>query len=114
MWGTDAVWYGSPQPEIMAFRAFTIAEAHREAFGYPELTPAVKAKVFGLNAARLFGIDPAATRCALDGDALAAARAEHASYVREGAIAEPWAPRGPATRREVLAWLGGLRSPWAS
>ncbi len=24
LWGTDAIWYGSPQPQIMAFRAFQI------------------------------------------------------------------------------------------
>ena len=72
LWGTDGIWYGSPQPQIMAFRAFQISAEHQERYGYPALTDEVKRKVFGLNAARLFGVDPEATRCALDGDALEA------------------------------------------
>ena len=67
LWGTDGIWYGSPQPQIMAFRAFQISAEHQERYGYPALTDEVKRKVFGLNAARLFGVDPEATRCALDG-----------------------------------------------
>ena len=27
LWGTDSIWYGSPQGQIDAFRAFTISEA---------------------------------------------------------------------------------------
>jgi hypothetical protein len=34
----------------------------RDRHGYPELTPAIKAKILGLNAARVYGIDPEATR----------------------------------------------------
>src|SRR5207248_2982835 len=45
LWGTDSIWYGSPQPQIMAFRAFQISSAFRDRFGYPELTPAVKRDV---------------------------------------------------------------------
>ena len=51
LWGTDGIWYGSPQPQIMAFRAFQIGDELRERYGYPALTPDIKAKVFGLNAA---------------------------------------------------------------
>ena len=39
LWGTDAIWYGSPQPAIDAFRAFQIPADLRERYGYPELTP---------------------------------------------------------------------------
>ena len=112
LWGTDGVWYGSPQPQIMAFRAFQISPEYQERFGYPALTDEVKAKVFGLNAAKLFGVDVEATRCALDRDALTIARTEHASMVREGAITTPWEPRGPLTRREVFAWISTMRAPW--
>ena len=38
MWGTDSIWYGSPQPLIDAFRAFQIPESFQEQFGYPALT----------------------------------------------------------------------------
>jgi hypothetical protein len=57
LWGTDSIWYGSPQDQIQAFRAFQITPAFQEQFGYPELTPAVKAKVLGQNAAGLYGVD---------------------------------------------------------
>jgi hypothetical protein len=112
LWGTDAIWLGSPQPQIMAFRAFDISVEYQDRFGYPALTAELKRKVFGLNAARLFRLDPEATRCAVDAGSLASHRAEHAALVADGAIGEPWRARGPVTRREVLAWLGSLRAPW--
>ena len=111
LWGTDAIWYGSPQPQIMAFRAFEISAELQERYGYPALTDELKRKVLGLNASSLLGIDPEATRCAFDADGLKEARASHAAMVREGAIT-PWQARGPLTRREVRSWLGSLRTPW--
>jgi hypothetical protein len=50
LWGTDSVWYGSPQDQIQAFRAFQIPEALRDKYAYAEITPDLRAKVFGLNA----------------------------------------------------------------
>ena len=50
LWGTDCIWWGSPQDQIQAFRAFEIAPALQERHGYPALTPARKAKIFGRNA----------------------------------------------------------------
>jgi hypothetical protein len=59
LWGTASVlFYGSPQPQIDAFRDFEIPADLRDKYGYPELTPERKAKIFGLNAARLFCIQP--------------------------------------------------------
>jgi uncharacterized protein len=57
LWGTDAVFLGSPQAQLQAFRAFQIPEELREKHGYPMITAEIKAKIFGLNAARLLGID---------------------------------------------------------
>jgi len=105
LWGTDAVWYGSPQPQIMAFRAFQITELFQQQFGYPALTPDRKAKVFGRNAARLFGLDIEAVRCAIDGSKLGQARVAFRDLHAHGEIAEPWRARAPLTRREVLTWL---------
>ena len=62
LWGTDSIWYGSPQDQIQAFRAFQISEQFQERYGYPALTPTLKAGVLGRNAARLFGIDADAAR----------------------------------------------------
>ena len=64
LWGTDSTWYGSPQPLIDAFRAFTIPERMQAEFGYPPLTDAVKARILGTNAAALYGIDPPRSRAA--------------------------------------------------
>ncbi|MDQ4097111.1 MAG: amidohydrolase, partial [Actinomycetota bacterium] len=63
VWGTDSIWYGSPQPQIDAFRAFTISEEYQERFGYPALTDAVKAKVLGLSGARVYGVEEVRTAC---------------------------------------------------
>jgi uncharacterized protein len=63
LWGTDSIFYGSPQDRIQALRAFRITERFQERYGYPRLTGERKAKILGLNAARLYGVDPAAVPC---------------------------------------------------
>jgi predicted TIM-barrel fold metal-dependent hydrolase len=57
LWGTDSIWYGSPQDQIQAFRSFQIADPLIERHGYPALTPELKAKIFGLNGAAVYGIE---------------------------------------------------------
>ena len=56
VFGSDAVWYGSPQWQIDAFWRFQIPEEMRERYGYPEITVEDKRKILGLNSARLYGI----------------------------------------------------------
>jgi hypothetical protein len=107
VWGTDCLWFGSPQPVIEAFRCFEISEEFQETYGYPALTPERKAKIFGINSARLQmvrGIDHLYGKC-------------HSQVVGEMAMKrareldEEWGPRrdmirpvwGPRTRREFLA-----------
>src|SRR5438874_2623301 len=60
LWGTDSIWYGSPQDQIQAFRTFQIGAELREKHGYAEITPALRAKIFGLNGARVYGVTPTA------------------------------------------------------
>ena len=96
----------------MAFRAFQISTELQDRFGYPELTPALKAKVFGLNAAQLFGVDPEAQRCAIEADAIAAARDEVQAAGATGEVVR-WKERGPVTRRELLGWLGQPETRWS-
>jgi predicted TIM-barrel fold metal-dependent hydrolase len=103
LWGTDGIWYGSPQPQIMAFRAFQISAEFQERYGYPALTDDLKRKVLGLNASRLFGLDPAAQRCTIDATTLEDARTS-------GAVPISSTPRGPMTRREILTWLADPRT----
>lgn len=57
LWGTDSVWYGSPQPLIDAFRAFTIPEWMQDEFGYPPLTADVKRRILSTNAAAVYDLD---------------------------------------------------------
>jgi hypothetical protein len=56
LWGTDSVWYGSPQSLIDAFWSFQIPERLQVEFGYPPLTEQVKEKVLWRNAAALYGV----------------------------------------------------------
>ena len=56
VFGSDSVWYGSPQWQIETFWRFQIPEALRDRFGYPELTERAKRKILGLTSARLYGI----------------------------------------------------------
>ncbi len=70
IWGTDCLWWGSPQWVIDAFKRFQISDELCEKFGYKKLTKEDKAKIFGLNAAKLYGVDVSAKRNALPQDAL--------------------------------------------
>jgi hypothetical protein len=112
MWGTDAIWYGSPQAQIVAMRAFQITPEFQDLYHYPALTSDVKAGIFGLNAAMLFGIDPTATRCAMTVDPLSAGIDESADLRRTGALPSAWTPHGPTTRRQVLHWLASPATHW--
>src|SRR5207253_8837164 len=56
VFGSDSVWYGSPQWQLEALWRFQIPEALRAKYGYPELTEAAKRKILGLTSAKLYGI----------------------------------------------------------
>ena len=62
LWGTDSIWYGTPQWQIEAFRRFEIPAGLVEKHGYAPLTRGEKEQIFGLNAARVFGVDVTAKR----------------------------------------------------
>jgi predicted TIM-barrel fold metal-dependent hydrolase len=70
LWGTDTPVIGPPHWQIEAFQAFTIPDEMIERDKYRQLTPEVKRKILGENAARLFNIDIPATRRAVEGDLL--------------------------------------------
>ena len=63
-------------------------------------------------AARLFGIDPAAMRCGLEGDSVSSARPQAAQLRADGAMGSAWSPNGPTTRREMLSWLSSPLTRW--
>jgi hypothetical protein len=70
LWGTDTPVIGPPHWQIEAFQTFTIPEQLTAQHSYAQLTPEVKNKIFGENAARIFGIDIAAARKAIESDLL--------------------------------------------
>jgi predicted TIM-barrel fold metal-dependent hydrolase len=103
LWGTDSIWYGSPQDQIQAFRTFQIAPDLRERHGYPEITPALRAKVFGLNALKVYAIPQDVLRRHVT-DRVALERGEYRERPDPTFVTY-----GPKTRREFLnlkAWGG--------
>jgi predicted TIM-barrel fold metal-dependent hydrolase len=108
LWGTDSIWYGSPQDQIQAFRVFQISPELRAKHGYPEITPALRAKIFGLNATRVYAVSPDEVKKHTRADSVARERLAY----RERP--EPhYLTYGPKTRREflnLLRWNGGSRA----
>jgi hypothetical protein len=94
LWGTDSIWYGTPQWQIEAFRRFQIPDALVERHGYPPLTPEVKANILGVNAARVFGVDAAAKRNTLPAD-----------YVSR--IKMAYREEGPNPSHRLYGWVTG-------
>jgi predicted TIM-barrel fold metal-dependent hydrolase len=61
VWGTDAVWTGSPQWQIEALRRLEIPEELQKKYGLAPMGPAdgpVKTAILGGNNARLYGYTP--------------------------------------------------------
>ena len=100
LWGTDSIWYGSPQDQIQAFRTFQIAPRLRERHGYAEITPELRAKIFGLNAAKVYGLSAAEVKKYTSRDAVAR---ERLAYMENP---QPhYLTYGPKTRRAFLQYL---------
>jgi hypothetical protein len=81
LWGTDSIWWGSPRWQIEVFRRFTMPERLAKTFGYGPLTPEVKARILGLNAATLFGVNPNAILNPVPADFVSRMKA---AYLEEG------------------------------
>ncbi len=61
VWGTDAIWTGSPQWQIEALRRLEIPEDIQKKYGFALMGPAdgpVKTAILGANNARLYGFTP--------------------------------------------------------
>jgi hypothetical protein len=101
LWGTDSIWYGSPQDQIQAFRTFQIAPRLRERFGYAEITPSLRAKIFGLNAAKVYGLSADEIKKYITKDVISRQKQAYLEHP------EPhFTTYGPKTRREFLNLLG--------
>ena len=99
LWGTDSIWYGSPQDQILAFRAFDISREFQDQYGYPALTPAIKRKIFGLNGARVYGLKPEEMRKKLARDRVQKTKLDYLDNPDPAFVTY-----GPRTRREFLAF----------
>ena len=97
LWGTDSLWYGSPQDQIQALRTFQIAPELRDEHGYPQLTPELRAKVFGLNAAKPYALSPAEIKRRTAADAVQRQRVAYAELPNPS-----FSTYGPRTRREFF------------
>lgn len=83
VWGTDAIWTGSPQWQIESLRRLEIPQAMQARYGFAPLGPAdgpVKNAIFGDNNARLYDISTT-QREQLRSDKIALARS---AYEAEG------------------------------
>ena len=96
LWGTDSLWYGSPQDQIQAFRAFEISAELQDRYSYPALTPELKRKILGANAAALYDITAPDGKCEFSRDELATLRETDGVAFRTF---------GPETDRELATLL---------
>jgi len=94
LWGTDSIWYGTPQWQIDAFRRFEIPDALIAQHKYAPLTRGVKEQIFGLNAARVFGVDVNAKRNEIPKD-----------YLSQ--IKMAYRDEGPAPSHRFYGWVTG-------
>ena len=101
LWGTDSIWYGSPQDQIQAFRTFQISEEYQDRYGYPEITAELRRKVFGLNAAVPYGIEGSEIRTLMTADDLVSM--EKLAYQEDPQPS--FLTYGPKTRREFINLL---------
>ena len=129
VWGTDSLWYGSPQSEIVALRRFELTQEGMDLYGLPyglegdvddPTQPApspdrtIRNGILGRNAAAAYRVDPDALRTAIACDEVNGLRNDY--LVGSGSPTEsaPLASNqllGARTRRELLT----LRKdkPWA-
>jgi uncharacterized protein len=86
VWGSDSVWYGSPQWQIEALRRLEIPEDMRRTHGFAPLGPAdglVKSAIFGGNSARLYNVHVRTALGEITNDEIVSIRAE---YVANGGM----------------------------
>jgi predicted TIM-barrel fold metal-dependent hydrolase len=99
LWGTDSIWGGSPQSQIQRLRRLAMRPELIEKYKYPELTDQIKNQIFGLNAARLWGVDVEGQRKAIKADKL--------SQLREEYQHDP----SPSNTQYGWVWLGDQNEP---
>jgi len=102
LWGTDSMVGGTPQPQIEALRAATIPKDLQDQYGYPELTADIKAKIFGLNSAVVYKVDPEKRHCNIEKCAMTSFKEQIDEEMgkRRWTLTTP--PMGPRTYEEYV------------
>ena len=80
VWGTDSIWYGSPQWQIEALRRLKIPEDMQQKHGFAPLGPAdgmIKNAIFGFNSARIYNLNLRADLGPLEADKFAEIKRQH-------------------------------------
>ncbi len=86
VWGSDSLWYGSPQWQIEALRRLEIPPEMQKKYSFAPLGPAdgiVKSAIFAGNSARLYNVHLRTAERAITTDKIAAIKAE---YVAMGGL----------------------------
>lgn len=96
LWGTDSMWYGSPQWQIDAFWRFQIPEKLRDRFGYPALDTKSKLRILGLNSAKLYKIDIKDEQASPSADRLSRMRSDYQVFQEE---------EGPTRSNAAYGWI---------
>jgi hypothetical protein len=131
VWGTDSLWYGSPQSEIVAFRRFQFSDRGKELYNLPHgldgdvEDPTQKARrpertirnaILGRNAAGAYRVNPDERRRKITCDKVNELR--DTAYMTDAGDPEresaPLASNeilGPRTRRELI--LAMRDQPWS-
>lgn len=82
LWGTDSLWFGSPQWQIEALRRMEIPDDMQRKYGYAPLGAAdgpVKRTILGENGARVYGISKREAQAGWRDDSLSQRRADYLS-----------------------------------
>jgi uncharacterized protein len=101
VWGSECVWFGSPQNQIEAMKMFKISTEFQDMYGYPDFTDAIRRKIFGLNGAKLYRVDPNACRYDVKLSNLAAHR-QNLDNMFGGRRHALWNPPAVTTRRQYI------------
>jgi len=102
LWGTDSIWWGSPQFLIDHFKNLQIPTRLQEQYGYPALTDKIKRRILGLNAAKLYKVSPRARRCSIPEDNITQLQLAQGGF-RAGKSLKVY---GAQTRRQFLNMFG--------
>ena len=130
-WGTDSLWFGSPQPEIVALRRFEFTEKGKELYGLPyglngdvedptrkapKPSRTIRNAILGYNAARAYEFDPVKRHHQISCDHIQ--RLKEEGYLQGGGTERESAPLashvapGARTKEEVVKNVyGGEWSP---